>query len=104
MRKHIDLNESDLVNLIHVASKAEKNKTALIKARYHMFVRALEGAFITLNQDKKLYLTRRNYAEIGGRRGRSLKRRYVMTAAGSALPERQYMTVWRRRQIVMMKN
>lgn len=66
MRKHIDLKESDLVNLIHVASKAEKNKTALIKARYHMFVRTLEGAFITLNQDKKLYLTRRNYAEIDG--------------------------------------
>lgn len=66
MRNYMDLRDIDLVNLIHVASKAEKNKTALIKARYHMFVRALEGAFITLNPNKKLFLTRQNYAEIDG--------------------------------------
>lgn len=66
MRNLIELRDIDLVNLIHVASKAEKNKTALIKARYHMFVRALEGAFITLNPNKKLFLTRRNYEEIDG--------------------------------------
>lgn len=68
MRNHMNLRDIDLVNLIHVASKAEKNKTALIKARYHMFVRALEGAFITLNPNKKLFLTRQNYAEIDGER------------------------------------
>ena len=66
MRRYIDLQDEDLVNLIYVASKAEKNKTSLIKARYHMFVRALEGAFITLNSNRKLYLTRQNYAEIDG--------------------------------------
>lgn len=66
MRNHMELKDEDLIHLIHVASKAEKGKTALIKARYHMFIRALEGAFVTLNSDKKLYLTRQNYAEIGG--------------------------------------
>lgn len=66
MRNSLDLRDIDLINLIHVASKAEKNKTALIKARYHMFVRALEGAFITLNPNRKLFLTRQNYAEIDG--------------------------------------
>lgn len=66
MRKYMNLEDIDLVNLIHVASKAERNKTALIKARYHMFVRALEGAYITLNQNKRLYLTRQNYADING--------------------------------------
>ena len=66
MRNYIDLQDIDLVNLIYVASKAEKNKTALIKARYHMFVRAMEGVFITLNSNKRLYLTRQNYAEIDG--------------------------------------
>ena len=66
MRNYMDLRDIDLVNLIHVASKAEKNKTALIKARYHMFVRALEGTFITLNPNKKLFLTRQNYADIDG--------------------------------------
>ncbi len=66
MRLRMPIQDSDLVNLIHVASKAEKNKTALIKARYHMFIRALEGAYITLGPVKRLYLTRRNYAEIDG--------------------------------------
>jgi hypothetical protein len=66
MRNYLDIDDIDLVNLIHVASKAEKNKTSLIKARYHMFIRALEGAYITLNPNKKLYLTRQNYAEIDG--------------------------------------
>lgn len=66
MSNYMDLRDIDLVNLIHVASKAEKNKTALIKARYHMFVRALEGTFITLNPNKKLFLTRQNCADIDG--------------------------------------
>ena len=66
MRKQIDLQDIDLVNLIHVASKAEKYKTSLIKARYHMFIRALEGAFITLSPTKKLFLTRQSYAESDG--------------------------------------
>lgn len=66
MRLRMPIQDSDLVNLIYIASKAEKNKTALIKARYHMFIRALEGAYITLGPVKRLYLTRQNYAEVDG--------------------------------------
>lgn len=66
MRNVLDMQDSDLVDFIYIASKAEKNKTTLLKARYHMFVRALEGAYITLNKNKKLYLTRNEYAEIDG--------------------------------------
>ena len=66
MGRYIDISDEDLINLIHVASKAEKNKTSLIKARYHMFVRALEGAFITVNADKYLSLIRQNNIEING--------------------------------------
>lgn len=64
MRNYIEIQDEDLVNLIHVASKAEKNKTSLIKARYHMFVRALEGVYITLNKNKRLFLTRTNKVDI----------------------------------------
>ena len=53
--------EDDIVNLIHVASRAEKNKMALIKARYHMFVRALEGAYITIGARKSIFLNRSKY-------------------------------------------
>ncbi len=61
MRAFMNLSDEDLVNLIYVASKAEKNKTSLIKARYHMFTRALEGAFITINKDRRLFLNRQQY-------------------------------------------
>lgn len=57
--------EEDIVNLINVASRAEKNKTALIKARYHMFVRALEGAYITIGDRKRMFLNRSKYTPDG---------------------------------------
>ncbi|AOH46986.1 hypothetical protein BCS37_00320 [Selenomonas sp. oral taxon 920] len=57
--------EDDIVNLIHVASRAEKNKMALIKARYHMFVRALEGAYITIGARKSIFLNRSKYTPDG---------------------------------------
>ena len=61
----IPVSEEDIVNLINVASRAEKNKTALIKARYHMFVRALEGAYITIGARKNMFLKRSKYTPDG---------------------------------------
>ena len=61
----MSVTEDDVVNLINVASKAEKNKTSLIKARYHMFVRALEGAYITLDSSKQMFLNRIKYTSDG---------------------------------------
>lgn len=46
------VSDQDVVNIISVAVQASKNKTALIKARYHMFAKALEGAYITIGQHK----------------------------------------------------
>ena len=57
----VTVTEEDIVNLINVASRAEKNKTALLKARYHMFVKALEGAYISLEPNKAIYLNRSKY-------------------------------------------
>ena len=56
--------DSDVVNIINIASHAIKNKTALIKARYHMFIRALEGMYITLGEHKCVFLNRKKYTEI----------------------------------------
>ena len=58
MNKTLPTTPEDVVNLIKVVSQGEKNKTVLLKARYHMFVRALEGAFITIGDEKKLLLER----------------------------------------------
>ena len=49
----------DLAYFVTVASKAEKNGERLFDARYHMFLRATESVFITLNPSNKLFLTRK---------------------------------------------
>lgn len=53
-----EVSEQDVVNIISVAAQASKNKMALIKARYYMFAKALEGAYITIGQHKMLMLNR----------------------------------------------
>ncbi|MDD5866969.1 MAG: DEAD/DEAH box helicase [Lachnospiraceae bacterium] len=58
--------EQDVVNIIGVAAQAFRNKSALIKARYHMFTRALEGAYITIGKHKQLMLNRNRSTFISG--------------------------------------
>lgn len=65
INNYVSVTEEDIVNLINIASRAEKNKTALIKARYHMFVRALEGAYITIGARKNIFLNRSKYTQDG---------------------------------------
>ena len=66
LRQMYDVSEQDVVNIISVAAQATKNKSALIKARYHMFAKALEGAYITLGQNKKLMLNRNRTTVLNG--------------------------------------
>lgn len=54
-----------LIAFIAVCTKAEKGKTSLIKAKYHFFVRSLEGAYITLNEPKQLFLHRQEKVKNG---------------------------------------
>ena len=66
LQEKYEITEQDVINIINVAAQANKNKVALIKARYHMFAKALEGAYITLGAPKKLMLNRNRYLNIGG--------------------------------------
>lgn len=66
LRQKYDVSEQDVVNIISVAAQATKNKSSLIKARYHMFAKALEGAYITLGQNKKLMLNRNRTTMLNG--------------------------------------
>jgi Zn-finger nucleic acid-binding protein len=50
----------DVENFVTVASKSEKDGDRLFDARYHMFLRATESVFVTLNPSNKLFLTRKN--------------------------------------------
>jgi len=52
--------ENILVALVDLAvqSKPNKDDQPLIPARYHLFVRAIEGAYLSLLPEKKIYLER----------------------------------------------
>lgn len=53
--------ESALVNLIELAAAAKKdeNEAALLPARYHLFVKSLEGMFVQYMPRKMVYLDRK---------------------------------------------
>ncbi len=51
----LQLNTDDLVSFVTVASKAIKNDEPVFDARYHMFIRAIEGVYITLKPYKRLF-------------------------------------------------
>ncbi len=56
----LECTEQDIVNLVTVASYAIKDMGQLLDAKYHMFLKATDSAFITLAPSKKLMLTRNN--------------------------------------------
>ncbi len=53
--------EDEISGFVDVASRACKNSSKLFDARYHMFLKATEGVFITLPPQKKLFLTRKTF-------------------------------------------
>ena len=60
------ITNEQIVDFIAVCAKAEKDGASLIKPRYHFFIRALEGAYITLNTPKRLFLQRKHFLEKAG--------------------------------------
>lgn len=52
--------EGQLIDLIDLINKAEKNGIGLFDLKYHSFVRPLSGAYITLGDDPQLSLTKTN--------------------------------------------
>ncbi len=53
--------ESALINLIELSAAAKKNddEAALLPARYHLFIKSLEGMFAQYYPSKKVYLDRK---------------------------------------------
>lgn len=58
---------NDAINLINVAAYArlEEDSLSLLPARYHLFVRAPEGIFVSFYPEPKIFLDRREYTEEG---------------------------------------
>lgn len=53
------MTQRQVTAFIAVCARAERDGASLIKPRYHFFIRALEGAYMTLTEPKKLYLQRK---------------------------------------------
>lgn len=51
-----------------VQAKSQKQNSPLLPARYHVFVRALEGAYLQMYPSRKLYLDRREMVRVGEER------------------------------------
>ncbi|MFT8312724.1 MAG: DEAD/DEAH box helicase [Clostridium sp.] len=58
--------EDALISLVDISSKAKKdeNSKALLPARYHLFVRALEGMYASFYPNKEVYLERREKIKV----------------------------------------
>lgn len=61
LHREFAISQSDLIDFIAICTRAEKGKSSLIKAKYHFFVRALEGAYVTLGKHKKIFLQRKEW-------------------------------------------
>lgn len=61
IQKTLEIDLKTAVSFISICTRAQKNGKSLIDARYHFFLRCLEGAFISLLPSKKLSLTRQKH-------------------------------------------
>ncbi len=55
----LNLDIDTTIAFISICTQAQKHNKSLIDARYHFFVRSLEGCFLTLSPDQQLFLTRK---------------------------------------------
>ena len=56
--KELSISADDFTDFIAVASNAMRNNERLFEAKYHMFIRGIEGVFVTLNPSNKLFIHR----------------------------------------------
>lgn len=54
----LGLDSETTIAFVSLCARAQMNGKSLIDARYHFFIRSLEGCFIELSPERKLFLTR----------------------------------------------
>lgn len=64
VQQKLCLDEKTAISFVSLCTRASKDGKQLIDARYHFFIRSLEGCYIALTDQPKLFLTRKkNYKE-----------------------------------------
>ena len=61
----LGITQKQTIAFIHICTLAESNGKALIDAKYHFFIRALEGVYTPLYGEKQIFLERKNKTHIG---------------------------------------
>ena len=61
IQKILGLDSDTTIAFVSLCARAQKDGKSLIDARYHFFIRSLEGCFISLNKERHLSLTRQKY-------------------------------------------
>lgn len=56
--RELSISPEDFTDFIAVASNAIRNNERLFEAKYHMFLRGIEGVFVTLNPSNKLFINK----------------------------------------------
>ena len=54
----LNITADDFTDFIAVASNALRNGERLFEAKYHMFIRGIEGVYVTLNPSNKLFISK----------------------------------------------
>lgn len=63
----LNIDEETAISFISLCTRAQKNGKSLLDARYHFFIRSLEGCYSTLGQNKKLFLNRQKQYYTAGK-------------------------------------
>ena len=62
LASELNINEDEVIAFIYACTLAQRNGKALIDARYHYFLRALEGAYIKPKSGKQIHLENKSKA------------------------------------------
>ena len=63
----LNIDEETAISFISLCTRAQKNGKSLLDARYHFFIRSLEGCYSTLGQNKKMFLNRQKQYYTAGK-------------------------------------
>lgn len=67
IEEYLNIDEETAISFISLCTRAQKNGKSLLDARYHFFIRSLEGCYSTIGQNKKLFLNRQKQYYIEGK-------------------------------------
>lgn len=73
LSREIGLSDKEIVDFVDVASKVSYKNIDVLDARYHMFIRALEGAYITLPPYKSIEIIPKSKKYINNREHKVFK-------------------------------